>query len=204
MTTAKGSGGFESCGVEAGRRAKRRSWSMAERRRIVEAALAPGASVAGVARAHNVNANLVFKWIRRSREGWHGRRRALRRSPGADASPSFVPVRLIAPVSTALKDAIAGEGGAPIRQCDPPSSARPQGRTRACFARGLSRLPACRRLRRLRRSLQTRARDRRPPPDRSRLLGPCPAQNIRGACRDGLARGARGVGKDRPTVRRRG
>jgi transposase-like protein len=94
MTTAKRSRGFESCGVEAGPQAKRRSWSMAERRRMVEAALAPGASVAGVARAHDVNSNLVFKWIRRSREGWRDRRRALRRSPGADAAPSFVPVRL--------------------------------------------------------------------------------------------------------------
>ncbi len=124
MTTAKGSRGFEFCGVEAGPRAKRRSWSMAARRRIVEAALAPCASVAGVARAHDVNANLVFKWIRRSREGWRDRRRALRRSPGADAGPSFVPVRLMAPAPTALKDAVSGEGGAPSRRCDPPSSAR--------------------------------------------------------------------------------
>ena len=123
MTTAKGSRGLECCGVEARPRAKRRSWSVAERQRIVEAALAPGASVAGVARAHDVNANLVFKWIRRSREGWRDRRRALRRSPGANAAPSFVPVRLIEPEPTALKDAVAGEG-APSRQCDPQSSAR--------------------------------------------------------------------------------
>jgi transposase len=122
MTMAKGSRGFESCGVEAGPRAKRRSWSMAERRRIVEAALAPGASVAGVARAHDVNANLVFKWIRRSRESWRDRRRALQRSPGADTGPSFVPVRLLEP--TALKDAVAGEGGAPSRRSDRPSSSR--------------------------------------------------------------------------------
>ena len=124
MTTAKGSRGHESGGVESGPRAKRRLWSMAERRRIVEAALAPGASVASVARAHDVNANLVFKWIRRSREGWRDRRCALRRSPGADAAPSFVPVRLIAPESMALKDAVAREGGAPSRRCDPPSFAR--------------------------------------------------------------------------------
>ena len=123
MTTAKRSRGLESGGVEGGPRAKRRSWSVAERQRIVEAALAPGASVAGVARAHVVNANLVFKWIRRSREGWRDRRRALRRSPGADEGPSFVPVRLTAPEPAVLKDA-AGEGGAPSRQCDLPRSAR--------------------------------------------------------------------------------
>ena len=123
MTAAKRSGGLESGGVEASLRAKRRSWSMAERQRIVEAALAPGASVAGVARAHDVNANLVFKWIRRSREGWRDRRRGLRRSPGADAAPSFVPVRLIAPEPTVLRDA-AIEGSAPNRQCDPLRPAR--------------------------------------------------------------------------------
>lgn len=124
MTAAKGSRGLESGGVEAGPRAKRRSWTMAERQRIVEAALTPGASVAGVARANGVNANQVFKWIRRSREGWRDRRRALRLSPGADAAPSFVPVRLVASEPTALRDAAAGKGGAPSRQCDPPSPAR--------------------------------------------------------------------------------
>ena len=74
MMMTKGLRGLESSGAEAGSRAKRRSWSMAERQRIVEAALASGASVAGVARAHDINANLVFKWIRRSREGWRDSR----------------------------------------------------------------------------------------------------------------------------------
>src|SRR5271167_2891801 len=73
MTTAAGSNGV-GLGVEGGARRKRRSWSLAERQRIVEAALTPGASVAGVARANGVNANLVFKWIGRSREGWPDRR----------------------------------------------------------------------------------------------------------------------------------
>jgi transposase-like protein len=40
-----------------------RRWrSVAEKRRIVELTLVPGASVALVARAHGVNANQVFKW----------------------------------------------------------------------------------------------------------------------------------------------
>ena len=38
--------------------------SIAEKRRIVEETLAPGASVARVARAHGVNANQVFGWRR--------------------------------------------------------------------------------------------------------------------------------------------
>ena len=39
--------------------------SIAEKRRIVEETLAPGASVARVARTHGVNANQVFGWRRR-------------------------------------------------------------------------------------------------------------------------------------------
>jgi transposase len=79
----------------------RRTRSLAERQRIVEEALAPSASVAAVARRHGLNANLVFKWIRRSREGWRDRRRgpAKERSNAVVASktigPAFVPVKLL-------------------------------------------------------------------------------------------------------------
>jgi transposase len=38
--------------------------SIAEKRRIVEETLSPGASVARVARAHGINANQVFGWRR--------------------------------------------------------------------------------------------------------------------------------------------
>ncbi len=54
---------------------RRRTRSLDERKRIVEEALTPGVSVAAVARRHGLNANLVFKWIRCSREGWLYRRR---------------------------------------------------------------------------------------------------------------------------------
>ena len=47
----------------AGRK-KRQMRSAAEKLRIVEETLAPGASVALVAREHGVNANQVFKWRR--------------------------------------------------------------------------------------------------------------------------------------------
>ena len=40
-----------------------------ERRRIVEETLRPGASVSLVARAHDVNANQLFKWRKQYREG---------------------------------------------------------------------------------------------------------------------------------------
>jgi len=43
--------------------------SKQERRQIVEETLKPGASVSVVARAHDVNANQVFKWRKEYREG---------------------------------------------------------------------------------------------------------------------------------------
>ena len=53
---------------------KRQYRSLEEKQRIVGEALAEGASVAGVARAHGVNANLVFNWCRLYRAGRLGRR----------------------------------------------------------------------------------------------------------------------------------
>ena len=47
----------------------RRFRSKQERRRIVEETLKTGASVALVARAHDVNANQVFKWRRQYQAG---------------------------------------------------------------------------------------------------------------------------------------
>ena len=79
---------------------RRRTRSLDERKRIVEEALAPGVSVAAVARRHGLNANLIFKWIRRSREGWRDRRHGpAKEKPGVASldtmAPAFVPVKLI-------------------------------------------------------------------------------------------------------------
>ena len=80
---------------------RRRTRSLDERKRIVEEALGPGVSVAAVARRHGLNANLIFKWIRRSREGWLDRRREPAKAKtialaAPDAkSPAFVPVKLL-------------------------------------------------------------------------------------------------------------
>ena len=49
--------------------AKRRHRSLELKRQIVEETLAPGASVARVARAHGVNANQLFGWRRQYRQG---------------------------------------------------------------------------------------------------------------------------------------
>lgn len=43
---------------------KRRSWAMDEKRRIVDESLADGASIAEVARRHDLNSNQLFTWRR--------------------------------------------------------------------------------------------------------------------------------------------
>ena len=69
--------------TEAEPRRRRRSWSAAEKRRIVAETLEPGSSVSVVARHHDVNANQVFTWRRQLHEGVLG---------GEEASSGFVPV----------------------------------------------------------------------------------------------------------------
>jgi transposase len=49
-------------GAAPGRR--RRSWSLDEKRRIVDESLEGGASLAEVARRHDLNANQLFTWRR--------------------------------------------------------------------------------------------------------------------------------------------
>ncbi|HWS97285.1 MAG TPA: transposase [Candidatus Methylomirabilis sp.] len=54
---------------------KRQHRSIAEKRRIVELAMLPGASVAGVARQHGVNANMVHYWRKLYRQGRLGEKK---------------------------------------------------------------------------------------------------------------------------------
>jgi transposase len=44
---------------------RRRAWTRDEKRRIVEESLQVGASIAEVARRHELNANLLFAWRRK-------------------------------------------------------------------------------------------------------------------------------------------
>lgn len=55
--------------VEPPAQPKRRRYSVAEKRRIVEESFHPKASVARVARAHGINANQVFGWRRLYQRG---------------------------------------------------------------------------------------------------------------------------------------
>lgn len=55
--------------VGGGAERNRRWRTVEEKRRIVEEALAPGASVAQVARLHGMNANQLFQWRRQYQAG---------------------------------------------------------------------------------------------------------------------------------------
>src|SRR6202035_3104333 len=60
---------------------KRQKRSVEEKRRIVEETLAAGASVARVARRHAVNANQVFYWRKKYREGRLGKNQSSKLLP---------------------------------------------------------------------------------------------------------------------------
>jgi transposase len=68
-------------------REPRRFRTVEEKRRIVEEALEPGASVARVARIHGVNANLLFGWRRLYLEG--------RLKPKNQQRPDLLAVRVV-------------------------------------------------------------------------------------------------------------
>jgi len=72
----------------ARRRRQRRRWSDDEKRTIVAATQEPGASVSGVARRYDVNANQVFNWMRDPRF-------APAENGEAKADPVFLPVEIV-------------------------------------------------------------------------------------------------------------
>lgn len=87
-------------GVDGGR-AKRVYRTAEEKRRIIEATLVPGASIARVARENGVNANQVFQWRYEHRKGvgWaarHSRTELLpvtvTREPDSVMAPEVSPV----------------------------------------------------------------------------------------------------------------
>jgi transposase len=81
------------------KRRKRRHWEDDEKRRIVAQTRLPGVSVSQVARRYDVNANLVFKWLRDPRF-----------NAVAEETTPFLPVSVIAePVPPVM--AVSEPGG---------------------------------------------------------------------------------------------
>ncbi len=66
------------------RKRRRRIWEDDEKRRIVAQTRVPGVSVSQVARRYDVNANMVFKWLRDPRF-----------KPPEDDLPPFLPVEVL-------------------------------------------------------------------------------------------------------------
>ncbi len=82
---------------------RRRRWTTEEKLALVEEAMRPGSSVAGVADRHSMSRSLLFEWRRQAREGT---------MPGlvrteSEVPPTLVPVRVFA--------ALASEAGPPER-----------------------------------------------------------------------------------------
>jgi transposase len=75
--------------------AKRRRYSIAEKRRMVEESFQPAASVARVARAHGVNANQVFGWRKLYQRGRLGGN--TRAAQGVELLPVTVSDSSVAP-----------------------------------------------------------------------------------------------------------
>jgi transposase len=71
----------EQVAIETSNHTKRRRRTVEEKRRIVEETLEAGASVARVARRHAVNANQVFYWRKKYREGRLGKNQSSKLLP---------------------------------------------------------------------------------------------------------------------------
>ena len=85
-------------------RTRRRRYDKAFKRALVEQILAPGASVARIAREHGINANQLFKW----------RRQFLLAEPDTSAPPSLTePPASLLPVAVVAEQARPDEAQAP-------------------------------------------------------------------------------------------
>jgi transposase len=115
-------------------RGPRRSWSLEEKRRIVEEAVRPGASVAEVARRHGLNANLVFTWKRVA--GAASASAANATSSVAIARPDAAPIPGSSPEFMPIGTVAREHGGAPAEINGDPTLAVASGHSgRASMAR---------------------------------------------------------------------
>ena len=89
---------MDSLGAAEVEGSKRQRRSITEKRNVVEQTMLPGASIAGVARQHGVNANLVHYWRKLYRGGRLGGKRT--------ESIPLLPVSVSEPVVSSV---VAGE-----------------------------------------------------------------------------------------------
>jgi len=84
---------------------KRQRRSIAEKRRIVELVMQPGASIARIAREHGVNANMVHYWRKLYREGQLGENKI--------SSVRLLPVSVSEPTVTARLEPLTNLAASP-------------------------------------------------------------------------------------------
>ena len=97
-------------------RAPHRHWPMAEKRRIVELTLRPGASLVAIAREQDVNPNSLYRWKRLYRAGkLDAPVKPRTRAADPAASATFVPVSVVpevrVPQPATRSDAVTGQSG---------------------------------------------------------------------------------------------
>ena len=85
---------------------RRRRWTPAEKARLVEESLVAGASVAEVARGHDVHPNLLHAWRRQARTGTLVRGR----DPGMVSAAGFSPVVVASDVPRAARSDVGADG----------------------------------------------------------------------------------------------
>ena len=92
----------------------RRKYTVEFKRRLARMALEPGASVAGIALAHRINANQLFKWRR-----WYLRQHGSTTATGEPAA-TLLPV-VVAPVGRPLLEPAASAPAITERDAEPPA-----------------------------------------------------------------------------------
>src|SRR6266567_8072880 len=116
---------------------KRRYRALEEKRRIVEETLAEGTSVALVARAHGVNANLVFNW-RRLYQGTTGWMRQSQTVAGQSNSGEFVAMDRSVARTWLIVIILGGRDSHPTAGC----AGAHRGQRRSGFVAGVVGVPA--------------------------------------------------------------
>jgi transposase len=109
----------------AGKRS-RRSWSDEAKRRIVEEAVAPGASVADIARRYGVNANLLFNWRKAARAGSAAVAAPAGARPVATQACEFIPIGVLGSADDAASALAVGSSPAVVDGASPRCAAPPR------------------------------------------------------------------------------
>jgi transposase len=110
---------------ESGEKAGNRRYSPAFKRKVVKESLVPGASVSVVARRHDINSNIVFRWRKEFREAEHDREV---QSKKGLADAGFVEVDLVGDASgVRLLPAPQKPGGESVKAAGPAADGKTPG-----------------------------------------------------------------------------